>query len=60
MSPRLLRVREAAPLLGMTEKALYSAIERGQIPVQRIGGRVRVQSIVIDRLCGLEREAVAS
>lgn len=60
MSARLLRVREAAPLLGMTEKALYSAIERGQIPVRRIGGRVRVQSIVIDRLCGVEPEAVAS
>lgn len=33
----LVRLREAAPLLSMTEKALRHRIDRGQIPVIRIG-----------------------
>lgn len=39
-SPRLLPVREAAPLLGLTEHALRGQIARGRVPVHRIGGRI--------------------
>lgn len=51
--PRLLRLDEAAPLLGYpTPHALYLAIRRGDIPGRKLSGRWRVRSIDIDALVG--------
>ena len=41
-SPRLLPVKEAAPLLGLSEKALYVRCSRGELPCYRTGARVLV------------------
>lgn len=35
----LLKVRDAACLLGLTQVAVYKAVERGEIPVVRLGKR---------------------
>lgn len=36
----LLRVSEAAESLGVSRSYLYGAIQRGEVPVIRLGGRV--------------------
>lgn len=46
----LLRVREAAPFLGMTEKALRHRIDRGQVPTVHIGGSVFLRRTDLLRL----------
>jgi excisionase family DNA binding protein len=47
---RLLRIAEAAAVLGMTEKALRHAISRGQIGVIHIGKRARIPENEIFRI----------
>jgi len=54
--PRLLTPCETATFLRITQKAIYSMIERGQLPgVRRIGRRIRIDSRVLlhwlDRKC---------
>ncbi len=39
---KYLTIPEAAPPLGMTEKALRKRIERGQIPYRKFGGRILI------------------
>ena len=39
---KYLTIPEAAPPLGMTEKALRKRIERGQIPYRKFGRRVLI------------------
>jgi hypothetical protein len=46
----LVRIWEAAPFLGMTEKALRRRIERGQVPTVRIGGSVFIRRADLLRL----------
>lgn len=46
----LLRVREAAPFLGMSEKALRHRIDRGQVPTVHIGGSVFLRRTDLLRL----------
>ena len=55
---RLLRVPEAAELLGLTEKALRMRVTRGSIPFVRRGKRLRFVEIAI-RQCGAATEAYA-
>ncbi len=46
----LLRIREAAPYLGMTQKALRHRIDRGQVPAVHIGGSVFLRRTDLLRL----------
>ncbi len=39
---KYLTIPEAAPPLGMTEKALRKRIERGQIPYRKLGRRILI------------------
>jgi hypothetical protein len=41
LEDELLDVGRAATMLGMTEAALRKAVERGQVPCQRVGKRLR-------------------
>lgn len=41
LEDELIDVERAAAMLDMTEGALRKAVERGQIPCQRVGSRVR-------------------
>ncbi len=51
----LLTVPEAASLLRTTAKAIYTMIERGQLPgVVRLGRRVLVRRVDLRRHVGLE------
>jgi len=43
---------EAAKALGIGKTLAYSAIERGEIPSIRIGGRVLVPRVALARLLG--------
>lgn len=40
--PPTLTVTEAGELLGLSRSAAYRAVEAGQLPVIRFGGRLRV------------------
>ena len=45
-----LTVREAAPLLRMSEQGVYSAVREGQLPssaVLRIGRRIRIDATAL-------------
>jgi excisionase family DNA binding protein len=45
----LLRVGEAAESMGMSRSALYSAIQRGEVPVIRIGRIARIPATWLRR-----------
>lgn len=45
---RWLDVDEAAARLRMSRRALYMAIRRGQIPVHRLGRRLRFDPVELD------------
>jgi len=53
----LLDVEGAAELLDMTEGALRKAVERGQVPCQRVGSRLRFRRM--DLLGGSQRAVPA-
>jgi excisionase family DNA binding protein len=38
----LISVRVAAPLLRVSERTVYTLIERGQLPAYRVGGQLRL------------------
>ncbi len=48
--PLTLSVEEAAAALGVGRTTLYGAIRNGSFPALRIGGRVVVSRIAIERL----------
>ena len=45
LEDELLDVERAAAMLDMTEGALRKAVERGQVPCQRIGNRLRFRRV---------------
>ena len=47
LDDELLDVESAAELLDMTEGALRKAVERGQVPCQRVGSRLRFRRMDI-------------
>jgi excisionase family DNA binding protein len=50
---RWLTADEATAYLGLpTRKALYAAVERGQVPVHRLGRRLRFSRSELDALLG--------
>ena len=55
--PRLLTAEEAADLLRTTRRALYAAVERGQVPgVVRLGRRVLIRRDELLNALGLRDE----
>ncbi|HSH61895.1 MAG TPA: helix-turn-helix domain-containing protein [Acidimicrobiales bacterium] len=46
-------VKEAAALLGISERSAYDAVHRGEIPVIRLGRRMTVPTVPILRMLGL-------
>ena len=44
------RVEEVAALLGISRNGAYEAVKRGEIPVVRIGKRLLVPRVALDRL----------
>jgi len=57
LDDELLDVEGAAELLDMTEGALRKAVERGQVPCQRVGSRLRFRRM--DLLGGSQRAVPA-
>jgi len=53
LDDELLDVESAAELLDMTEGALRKAVERGQVPCQRVGSRLRFRRMAL--LAGHQR-----
>lgn len=45
-----LTAERAATYLGMNKKALYSAVQRGQVPASRLGRRLRFNRAGLDHL----------
>lgn len=45
MDELLLRPRKAAEVLGVCEKTLYTLTKRGEIPVVRLGERLKLYSV---------------
>lgn len=45
---RLLKIKEAAPMMAMSPAGLYDAIRKNLVPVVRIGGRIRVSESTIE------------
>ena len=55
MKERLaLSVKEAAETLGVGKELIYRAINRGELRAVRLGGRVMVPRIELERLLGME------
>ena len=47
----------AGQALGLSKNAAYEAARRGDIPIVRIGGSIRVLTAPLRRMLGLEMEA---
>jgi excisionase family DNA binding protein len=56
--PRFLTVRQFAAVIGMHPTRVYEHVEKGTIPVARIGKTIRIPREVVERLarCGNARE----
>jgi excisionase family DNA binding protein len=53
----LLRVSEAAPLLGISERHLYDLLRAGVIPAVRLGRSVRVSKVALERFIASQEDA---
>ena len=51
-APLLLRIPEAARLLGVSRPTLYQLVARREVPVVRIGHSVRVRRAEVERITG--------
>lgn len=47
---RAISVTEAARLLGISREVAYRAVQEGEIPAIRIGGRILVPRVALERL----------
>ena len=47
-------VKQAAALLGISERSAYEAAHRGEIPVIRLGRRMTVPTVFVLRMIGLD------
>jgi excisionase family DNA binding protein len=50
--PLLLRIPEAARLLGIGRTTMYQLVAKGEVPVLRIGRSVRVSRAAVEQLAG--------
>ena len=55
--PATLTVDQAAAILGIARSSAYEAVRRGDIPAVRVGRRVLVPRVGLDRLLGHEAGA---
>ena len=53
-------VEEAGRVLGIGRNAAYDAVNRGEIPSLRLGKRLVVPKVALDRLLSGERATVAA
>jgi hypothetical protein len=51
------KLEVASRALGMSRSAIYNAARRGDLPIIRIGGSIRVPTAPLRKLLGLEQEA---
>lgn len=51
-------VREAAKRLGIANSTAYAAASDGSLPTIRVGGRVLVPARVLDKMLGIEGDAL--
>lgn len=51
--PPFISVQEAATLIGLSRSSAYRAVERGELPVVRLGGRLHVPVARLLTLMGL-------
>lgn len=58
MTARFLSIAEAAEVLGIHERTAYRLIDKGEFPVrvQRVGSKLKVSSLLLDQLLGVEAE----
>lgn len=56
MAPQMLSIAEAAVELGIGESTAYDLIARGEfpLPVQQVGGRMKVSRVRLDQFTGLD------
>lgn len=58
---RLLTYQEAGELLGVTERTIWTLVDRGDLPAVRFGRSVRIDPVdlrtFIDRCKGVDRDA---
>ena len=47
---KTMKVEEAAAQLGISRNAAYEAVRRGEIPAVKIGKRILVPKVAIDRM----------
>jgi excisionase family DNA binding protein len=45
----VLSVKEAAKALGLNQNGVYEAVNRGDIPSLRVGGRILIPRVAFDR-----------
>jgi excisionase family DNA binding protein len=54
--PLTLTIEEAAKLLGVSRGVGYEAARRGELPTIRLGRRLLVPKIALERMLGIEDE----
>lgn len=59
MSRATLSVEEAAAFLGISRGSAYQAIRTGEIPCIRIGKRILVPRVTLEKLLELDQAATA-
>ena len=55
-NPRMMKVREAARLLGITELATRAAIRRGDIPAVRVGRQLLIPRPALEAILSPEEQ----
>lgn len=56
MTPLAVSVPEAGRLIGLSRSSAYAAVQRGEIPSVRIGGRVLVPLRQLEELVNTQKE----
>lgn len=59
-APLLLTVPETAVALRLGRNTIYSLIQRGELPVVRVGRSIRISAAALDRWIAEHSEAVPS
>ena len=54
---KAISVLECARLLGLGKNLCYEAIQRGEIPSIKVGGRILVPVAALDKMLGDEKKA---
>ena len=57
---KVVSVTEAASMLGIGRNLCYEAIRRGEIPAIRIGKRLLVPMVALERLLAMDKEDLSN